>query len=91
MTIAAKVSSSMSRSAAQSFQLLTCFMRSECVALQVRLVNLVKKAVMPYKSHKGKVKSIAVIEPGDCPCTSNGSHHSAWDGVRPMHGMRHIL
>ena len=45
-------------------QLLLGYMGFICVALQVRLVNLVKKAVMPYKSHKGKVKSIAVIEPG---------------------------
>ena len=27
-------------------------------------MNLVKKAVMPYKNHRGKVKSIAVIDPG---------------------------
>ena len=39
--------------------------RSECVTWQVRMVNIVKKAVMPYKNHKGKVKSIAVIDPGE--------------------------
>lgn len=36
---------------------------------QVRLVSLVKKAVMPYKNHKGKVKSIAVIDPGESVLT----------------------
>ena len=39
--------------------------------LQVRLVNLTKKAVLPFKNHRGRVKSIAVIDPGApgiCSC-----------------------
>lgn len=39
--------------------------------LQVRLVNLTKKAVLPFKNHRGRVKSIAVIDPGapgTCSC-----------------------
>ena len=35
-----------------------------CIALQVRLVNLAKKVVLPFKNHRGRVKSIAVIDPG---------------------------
>ena len=48
-----------------SLPCLLAFVTSDCVAWQVRLVNLVKKAVMPYKNHRGKVKSIAVIDPGE--------------------------
>ena len=41
------------------------------LALQVRLVNLTKKAGLPFKNHRGRVKSIAVIDPGApsiCSC-----------------------
>ena len=34
-------------------------------------MNLTKKAVLPFKNHRGRVKSIAVIDPGEpriCSC-----------------------
>lgn len=43
-----------------------------CAVWQVRLVNLVKRAVLPFKNHRGRVKSIAVLDPCKRPDHTGG-------------------